>query len=156
MNMKLLHVFGAALIAIWPMGAAAQGKCTKSPCNVAITVTGSGTACSIKVQPEDLVVSKVNDADIVWEIKTEGWGFCKILGDGIFLKSADPESQFSEVYGTSDGKTLDEIACKKKYHWKDKNSNNRKYPYMVVIHDTGGRRCQRDPAIVNDMSGTAP
>ena len=88
---------------------------------------------------------------VEWTLPS-GYGFCPqpAVGDGVFLKSADPHDQFTpKGFGSSSGSA----PCNRKsVKLQAKNSKpGLRYDYRIQFHsEDGTKTCTIDPAMFND------
>lgn len=166
----------------WTLGrsAMAQGlnKCPASiapgrnfACFVEVTANPVGTRCGdneIALDPPEIEFKKAgavrNPVRIVFKINQDNgqYGFCRTLGDGMFLKTKDhaKHGQFVRMYSTDDDGVDDaapeDETCGKRFRVKFKNRANSvakedtPYEYVLVFRDLNSNlSCRKDPWIKN-------
>jgi hypothetical protein len=165
----------------WTLGRAALAQLSKCPasiaparnfaCFVEVTANPVGTQCGdaqITLDPPEIEFKKTgavrNPVRIVFRINQDNgqYGYCRTLGDGIFLKDKEhaKHGQFVRMYSTDDDGVDDaapeDETCGKRFRVKFKNRANNvakedtKYEYVLVFRDLKSNlSCRKDPWIKN-------
>jgi hypothetical protein len=140
---------GAPSVLAQPFTCNAGGVCQVTI--VSPICSGGSCTASVNLDPLRLAAGNTN-VPIKWDLPSGGtFGFCPILGDGVFLKTFDPGEEFD------DGKAIGAPGgpfnkCKKTYQLRGRHTAARSepYEYKVIFHDAAGNRYVIDPHIYND------
>jgi hypothetical protein len=133
---------------MWPDSRASKLKgCKAGNCMVKLTVTtdATGNCTAVKKDPDPRGVwagdagNPQRNVDIVWQIVASGtWEF---------------DANGVDFGGSGQFNNPRPDASKKKYTWNDKNDSGQEHNYSINLVDPhGGRKCTRDPSVVNDTT----
>lgn len=147
-----LFAAGALMLGL-SAGAAAQKlekvtavRCHTGPCPHTVTVTKTATGCTIKVEPEVMLI-RPGQLEITWDLGKSPYSFAE--KDGFSFKQGyhvnAVKQQFSAPKFSEGGKKLAVIST-----YKDKSLAGLAYFYNLSVTDGQGSVCRLDPPIVND------
>lgn len=126
------------------------------PCRVAVVNAANCDAATVDRDPIRFPRSTPerpnNNIRVFWEIDDPNFGFCPSMGDGVRLKSPDPDDQF-DVVG-AENPSGPGVCNQRRFVLIAKNTKPRPtdpYRYAIVFHDKSGqRKCTIDPEMIND------
>jgi len=137
-----------------PRHVLAEQKC-RNPNQCAIQVinpTCGITGCTGSVDFERVIFERgKNNFKVTWTLPA-GFGFCETTGDGVWLKTVDPNGQFEDPRWDKPSGTG---PCRfKEFQLRAKNTRslpNDPYFYKIFFHDEAGTKLYViDPAMINE------